>query len=137
MLIDRRTVVNVITRERRIPYVVNVNGPSLTARTWIEANGKSVPSELPLRVSDFKTGAAGLSDSEKIRQPGQVNSFGHWVKGLDNTYWASEETTRRAIVAYLPRGTVSHLVQEPDKTPRGKRGCGQEGVRCIVDVTCA
>ena len=51
-LIDRRRVVNVITRERRIPYVVNVNGPSLTA-TWIKGNGKSVPSELPLRAPDF------------------------------------------------------------------------------------
>ncbi|KAN0118752.1 hypothetical protein V8E52_004863 [Russula decolorans] len=68
--------INVITRERRLPYVVNVNRPSLTA-TWIKGNG--------------------LSDSEKIRQPGQVNSVGHCgqaagFKGLDNTYWASEET---------------------------------------------
>lgn len=36
VLIDRRTLVNVIitTRERRVPYLVNVDGPSLTAATW-------------------------------------------------------------------------------------------------------
>ena len=78
-LIDRRTVVNVITRERKIPYVVNVNGPSLTA-TWIKGNGKSVPSELPLRASDFsrlRPGPQGLVIPRKIDKPGQVNSFGH------------------------------------------------------------
>jgi hypothetical protein len=51
--IDRRTIVNVITRGRRIPYAVNVNGPSMAA-TWIKGNRKSVPSELPRRASDFK-----------------------------------------------------------------------------------
>ena len=43
--IDRRTIVNVITQGRRIPYAVNVKGPSMTA-TWIKGNGKSVPSEI-------------------------------------------------------------------------------------------
>jgi hypothetical protein len=65
VLIDRRTIVNVITRGRRIPYVVNVNRPSLTAML-IKGNGKSVPSELPLRASDFqqtKAEAAGTREN--------------------------------------------------------------------------
>lgn len=40
-VIDRRTVVNVITRGRRLPYVVDVNGPWMTA-ALIKGNGKSV-----------------------------------------------------------------------------------------------
>jgi len=68
---------------------------SLTA-TWIKGNGKFVPSELPLRTSDFsrlRPGPQGLviptaGTGELVRA---LWTSG-WVKELDNTYWASEGT---------------------------------------------